>query len=245
MPPSDTETGTELEFRLTDPEEYPFVRLSSVEECRLVLEDLVPQSSGDYLEFFRVTDGSTTRIVELAEREETVEARLVDEYDDGSLFEFRVSEPEACVAVSMVDEGAFPRELWADRGEGRLVADVLPPHDARDVIDAFKTDHPSLELVAKRERTVTGPLFLHHQLRSLFDEVLTDRQREVLTTAYLGGYFEQPREVDSTDLADRLGITQSTFSQHVRTAQCKIISMLYEEHLLGTAEASEDRRLGS
>lgn len=48
-----------------------------------------------------------------------------------------------------------------------------------------------------------------------------------------------------TDLADRLGITQSTFSQHVRTAQCKIISTLYEEHLLDTAEAREDRRLGS
>lgn len=235
MPPSDTETGTELEFRVTDAEEYPFVRLSSEEECRLVLEDLVPQSNGDYLEFFRITDGSTARIVELAEPADTVEVRPIEEYDDGGLFEFRVSEPEACVAISLVDEGALPRELSADRGEGRVVADVLPPHDACDVIDAFQDTHPSTELVAKRERPVTAPLFLQQQFRDLFDEVLTDRQREVLMTAYLSGYFEQPRETDSTDLADRLDISQSTFSQHLRTAQRKVISTLYDERILSTS----------
>lgn len=234
MVTSNPESGTELEFLVTDADEYPFVWLSDVEGCRLVLEDLVPQSNGDYLEFFRVTDGSVDRVLELAATDDTVEVRPIEEYDDGGLFEFRVTDPEACVAVSLADRGALPRELSADRGEGRVVADVLPPHDACEVIDAFQDAHPSVELVAKRERPVTAPLFLQQQFRDLFDEVLTDRQQEVLMTAYLSGYFEQPRETESTDLADRLDISQSTFSQHLRIAQRKVISTLYDERILGT-----------
>lgn len=146
-----------------------------------MLEDLVPQSDGDYLEFFRITDRSTARVVAdvLSPRRLQRDRRV----------------------PGRPPVGGTGRKARADRHRPAVPPAPAPEPPRRGA-----------------HRPTAG----------------------VLTTAYLGGDFEQPREVDSTDLADRLGITQSTFSQHVRTAQCKMISTLYEEHPLGTAEAGED-----
>lgn len=52
---------------------------------------------------------------------------------------------------------------------------------------------------------------------------LTDRQLEVLETAYKRGYFERPKRANATELAAELGIAQSTFTEHLMTAQRKLL----------------------
>lgn len=55
---------------------------------------------------------------------------------------------------------------------------------------------------------------------------LTDRQTEVVETAYDMGYFEHPRSANATDVADELDITPSTFTQHLAAAQSKLLGEL-------------------
>lgn len=57
---------------------------------------------------------------------------------------------------------------------------------------------------------------------------LTARQREVVRTAYAMGYFAQPREANASEVAAELGITQSTFSQHLASAEEKLFEQLFE-----------------
>ncbi|ERH06062.1 MAG: response regulator containing CheY-like receiver, AAA-type ATPase, and DNA-binding domain protein [Halonotius sp. J07HN4] len=57
-------------------------------------------------------------------------------------------------------------------------------------------------------------------------EPLTTRQREILSQAYYDGYFEEPREINATELADRLGIARATLTQHLRTAQRKLFESI-------------------
>ncbi|MDS0300667.1 helix-turn-helix domain-containing protein [Halogeometricum sp. S1BR25-6] len=57
---------------------------------------------------------------------------------------------------------------------------------------------------------------------------LTDRQREVLETAYRMGYFERPKGANATEIAAELGISQSTFTEHLVTAQRKILEDVLE-----------------
>ena len=57
---------------------------------------------------------------------------------------------------------------------------------------------------------------------------LTDRQREVLETAYRMGYFERPKRANATEIAAELDITQSTFTEHLVTAQRKILEDVLE-----------------
>jgi predicted DNA binding protein len=57
---------------------------------------------------------------------------------------------------------------------------------------------------------------------------LTDRQRGVLQTAYLCGYFESPRATSGTALADSLGVSQPTVSHHLRAAERALCAVLFE-----------------
>ncbi|MFU8869733.1 helix-turn-helix domain-containing protein [Natronococcus sp.] len=57
---------------------------------------------------------------------------------------------------------------------------------------------------------------------------LTDRQYEVLETAYEMGYFERPKKANATEVAETLGITQSTFTEHLGAAQRKLLGDVLE-----------------
>ena len=58
-------------------------------------------------------------------------------------------------------------------------------------------------------------------------EPLTNRQRELLSQAVHAGYFDQPRRTNATELADRVGIARATLTQHLRTAQQKLLTRLF------------------
>ncbi len=68
---------------------------------------------------------------------------------------------------------------------------------------------------------------IHTHMRSISEirreSVLTPRQREVLGKAISLGYFEFPRKIDLTQLAQALGIKASTLSEILRSAQRKIL----------------------
>jgi predicted DNA binding protein len=57
---------------------------------------------------------------------------------------------------------------------------------------------------------------------------LTDRQLEALTTAAELGYFERPRQANASEVAAELDITQSTFTEHLVTAQRKLLDDILE-----------------
>lgn len=58
---------------------------------------------------------------------------------------------------------------------------------------------------------------------------LTDRQAEVLATAYEEGYFEHPKEANASELAAQLDISLSTFTEHLSLAQSKVLAALVED----------------
>ncbi|WP_137285727.1 helix-turn-helix domain-containing protein [Halorussus salinisoli] len=53
---------------------------------------------------------------------------------------------------------------------------------------------------------------------------LTDRQREVIQTAYDEGYYEVPREVTTGDIAAELGVDPSTVAEHLQRAERNLLS---------------------
>jgi hypothetical protein len=55
---------------------------------------------------------------------------------------------------------------------------------------------------------------------------LTDRQREVLETAHQMGYFDHPKGANAGEVADELGITTSTFTEHLSAAQSKLLTSI-------------------
>ena len=56
--------------------------------------------------------------------------------------------------------------------------------------------------------------------------ILSERQREVFELARERGYYEWPREVSATELAEELGVTKATTLEHLRKAESKVIGSL-------------------
>lgn len=65
-------------------------------------------------------------------------------------------------------------------------------------------------------------------------DTLTERQREVLETAYEMGYFEVPREVASEAIAAELDIDASTVTEHLQRAERNLLT----QHLSARRSAS-------
>lgn len=55
------------------------------------------------------------------------------------------------------------------------------------------------------------------------DALLTDRQREALEAAHRSGFFEVPRETSLRELAEDLGVDESSLSGLLRRAQHRVV----------------------
>ena len=86
------------------------------------------------------------------------------------------------------------------------------------------TDHETVAAYRNRLREATCSVTLD-RLRTPESPVadgqflLTDKQREALVAAQQLGYFDIPREITLSDLADELGISQQALSKRLRRAQ--------------------------
>ncbi len=220
-------SATEIVLRIDD-EECFFVWASERAACRLHLEHLVHRSGSELLEFFAVDGTRPGRVVEMAEETPAIaEARVVRQTADGGLVELLVT--GSCVTTTLADAGAVTRTVTASEGDGRVVA-IVPAHaDVRTVVETFRTRHGGSDLVAQRQAPESIPVRSERGVKGTLTDRLTDKQIEVLRTAYLRGYFEWPRESSAEECAQSLGISQPTFSQHMRAIQSTMVECLFED----------------
>lgn len=54
-------------------------------------------------------------------------------------------------------------------------------------------------------------------------DILTERQREVVRTAYSMGYYEVPRSSSTEDVAERVGLDPSTVAEHLQRAEQNLL----------------------
>lgn len=55
-------------------------------------------------------------------------------------------------------------------------------------------------------------------------DALTDRQLEILQTAYDMGFYEVPREASIAEIADEVGLDDGTVSEHLQRAERNLLS---------------------
>lgn len=223
-PSNSDETSTEVKFVVRDPACF-FIQASARCNCRVTLEEMVHGSGDQLLEFFTVDGASPPEILTLADEAGGIQvAKLIRETGEGNLFEFEISGP--CVGETLADAGAVARSVVADDGVGHVVA-YIPPHvDKQPVIARFRERHGG-KLASCRSMERSAPEFTRQEFREMIVEQLTDRQFEVLQIAHASGYYNWPRESSAEDCADSLDISQPTFSQHLRTAQAKLLGALF------------------
>jgi len=155
--------------------------------------------------------------------EGVADARLVSTGDDAAVLEVRVAAPPLVEHVA--ERGAETTAFRVEDGLVRATFELPAGAEPRGLVEALEDRYESVSLAARRERE------RREQTRSeLLDDIegaLTDRQRLALEKAHVGGFFDWPREVSGEDLAASMDISPSTYHQHLRAAERKVLDALF------------------
>lgn len=202
-----------------------FTRVAAAADCQITYEGLAAHDGDESRLFFTTTDASSEAVLAVLDDLVAVsDARLVSAFDDECLFEVTVA--EETLPARLARHGGRLRSVQADGDTLELVVDVPPATDVREFLDMLEEEYAAVELLGRRdiERSIqTRQEFLEYLL-----DKLTDRQLEVLRTAYYAGFFEWPRASTGEEIAEMLGVTQPTVNRHLRLGQQRLLDALLE-----------------
>lgn len=194
-------------------------RIASALGEPLHVEGTVPQGDDRSLVYF-TADGDPSDLAESVGDVESI--RTVDEESDRR---FEASVVGETVADRLATYGGIVKELVA--GPEHVAVTVTLPRsvNVRQIIEHLEAQYGHAELRARRDRAESDRF---ERPQAVLAE-LTDRQREAVETAYLGGYFDWPRTSTGEEVATAMGITQPTFNRHLRTAERKFLEAILDD----------------
>jgi predicted DNA binding protein len=207
----------ELELSMRDPDLF-FVGLSRGRE--LEYGGAAPRDGDTVLMFLTVRDddGETTAIEAARERSDVESADVLVEREDGTLLEIAAAAP---LVDMLADRGARLEEVLAVDGEARIRVELPAGGDPRGLLEALQERYDGTELVAYHEHE--RPARTREQFVDELEDRLTEQQLTALRKAYLSGYFDPNRPVTGDELAASMEISRSTFHQHLRAAERKLV----------------------
>ncbi|EMA62852.1 bacterio-opsin activator domain-containing protein [Halorubrum lipolyticum] len=219
-----TTSMTRVEYAVRDPS-FVLARLAEVADCTLAYEGGVQQTETGNSVFLTVEDAPVDAVVDATDDLVAVEAvRRIRGGDTGGVLRLRLTEP--FLAAELADHGAILRNATATSAGTELAIDVPGGVDHRHVTQFLRERFGDVDLASKQTREQASE---HGFYASVLDR-LTDRQLEVLETAYYSGFFESPRKATGETVANSLDISPQAFYQHIRTAQRKLFTALIDDH---------------
>ncbi|RZH66959.1 bacterio-opsin activator domain-containing protein [Natrinema altunense] len=218
---------TELEVVLRD-ESEPLSSIAERLDRRIDVRAVIPRSSGGSTVFCSVRDSDAEGIHEAVGSLPAVDSvSIVGRGNGDPVVEIRLTEAtEPSIARTVADHGGVLRSVTPVDDRTSVVIDLGEPIGVRSFLRALEAAHSGAELAARRERE--RPPRSTRPFETLA-ESLSERQRRTLEAAYHGGFFEWPREHTGEEVAESLGVSQPTFSRHLRIAQRKLFASVFDE----------------
>ncbi len=146
-------------------------------------------------------------------------------YGDAVLYRVDHSDSASCPCETLGEFGCPVHRYAAEDGTLTLLFHAPDFETLQSVMNSFREEYAPVDV----QRLLQPPLEGSPEDRVFVNRgKLTDRQLEVLTVAYEMGYFRRPKGANATEIAETLGIAQSTFTEHLVAAQRKILADLLE-----------------
>src|SRR6056297_2202909 len=179
-----------------------------------VLAALPTQETGVGL--VELTGPDLAQVVRAIEaREAILSLELLGRSPDRALIQFETSEP---LLLFSVQESGVPLEPPIDIVDGCATVEVTASQDRLSTFgNQLEQFGMSFDVEFVR-RTVDAT-----------EQLLTDRQRELILAAVTEGYYDTPRGCSLTALADELGMAKSTVSETLHRAEETIIKEFVAE----------------
>jgi predicted DNA binding protein len=113
------------------------------------------------------------------------------------------------------------RQIRAQDGKTVISVDFSKRTDVSEVLDEIRSIPLPVRIRSKTTRQAPRTTPLEATL-------LTEKQREALRVATLSGFFDRPQAATAEDVADVLNVSRTTALRHIRLAENKLFTELYE-----------------
>lgn len=215
------DTVLELTFESTDTD-HTLIAVADEYDCRLESAGHVDLGA-ETLFYLSVEGVSPSRVLDgMRAITDIVDGRVVRGDETGGVVELQAEDD---FQSRLLDVGARATELVVEDGALTITVEAPPDADSRTIHETLSECLSPLSLATRRER---------ERARVVLDgdggprDSLTERQREVLRTAFLAGYYAWPRDTNAEELADTLGIASPTLHQHLRRAERNLIDDVFD-----------------
>jgi len=142
------------------------------------------------------------------------ELSVLQQTETAATIQIQTSKPMILVAAK---RAGVPVEMPVKIQNGTATVDVAGAHDR---LSELGTQFAELGLDFEVE-------YIQERLHQ--DQLLTDRQQELIQLAVSMGYYDTPRECTLTELADEMDIAKSTCSETLHRAEEVIIKQFVED----------------
>ena len=211
---------TELEFELTD-SAFPLHRLAAATESRIRFDTVAERTSEHVRLLVTVVDGDAEAVLDRAAGMTSIDAADWFGAVEHSQLSLLVRKPFLESVVSK--HGGRLLESVSDGTVTTFRVELPANVSQRPIFDSLTSRYEGIDLVAKRQR--------HSQSvpdANQIDQLLTDRQCEVLNAAFHGGYYETPRRVKGEDLAESFGISGPAVYNHLQAAHRTLLERIFD-----------------
>jgi hypothetical protein len=215
--------GIRAELRIDAPGDCPIARVSSAagSSAYSISKGIDPEAPDRVTEEFTIdAEGSLDAI----ERGGEAMARVFS-YGSRDVYRFSRTSGRGCACERIEGFDCPVVDVHARDGSLYLVFHAPDIETLREVVAELRGAYPGLDvrrLLRSREDHAGGDLVFVDRSE------LTERQREVLETAHSMGYFEHHKGANAGEVAEALGITTSTFTEHLAAAQTKLLGSIRE-----------------
>jgi predicted DNA binding protein len=125
-------------------------------------------------------------------------------------------EADAPVLLRVLDRTGVPVEMPFEISDGEVDWEVTTTRNRLST------------LAEELDRSEVGYMVGHIRDETSFEDVLTERQQEVLESAIEAGYYDSPRRCTQEALAEDLGMAKSTCSELLHRAEERVIKLFTE-----------------
>jgi len=220
-----TDTVLTIGVELTD-DDPVLIRLAADLDTQFAHEAVISNDRDEGLLALVSTDHDDPAAVvdRAAAADDVLGAELLADTDDESVVQLRLAKSPLVDVLS--EFGSRVTELQADGTTLSVEFTVGTESAAQSVLDELRERYAQVDLVAYHE---SEPEQTSQGFREELRGRLTERQLTALKKAYVSGYFEWPRRVEGTQLAESMDIVPSTYHQHLQSAKQKLVEAFFEE----------------
>ena len=217
-----SETLTEVSVRLSESHFLSALSLASIlpDETTIRAHEL-QSTDGVVTYLLKTADVSATLLTNAASSVEGV--RDATPISDREPAVARVRVPEPAIGSIVTNYGGSVASMRALAGRTDVVLRFPRLTDIDTVTAAIRERWPDTTVRARNLRAADEPT-------ASPVESLTMKQHQALHAATIAGFFERPQGSTAADIAETLGISQSTFLHHLRAAERKVFSETFGDH---------------